>query len=45
FPDGSQGIPRSKGLFENIKLGRREKRSAVVRRAQSTSKSARSLTA
>lgn len=45
FPDGSHGIPRNEGLFENNKLLRREKCSAVVQRAQSASKSARSLTA
>ncbi|XP_019492072.1 PREDICTED: MORN repeat-containing protein 4 isoform X3 [Hipposideros armiger] len=45
FPDGSHGIPRNEGLFENNKLLRREKCSAVVQRAQSASKSARSLAA
>ncbi|XP_072827821.1 MORN repeat-containing protein 4 isoform X2 [Vicugna pacos] len=45
FPDGSHGIPRNEGLFENNKLLRREKCSVVVQRAQSASKSARSLTA
>ncbi|XP_023402618.1 MORN repeat-containing protein 4 isoform X3 [Loxodonta africana] len=45
FPDGSHGIPRNEGLFENNKLLRREKCSAVVQRAQSASKSARNLTA
>nr|XP_012999070.1 MORN repeat-containing protein 4 isoform X1 [Cavia porcellus] len=45
FPDGSHGIPRNEGLFENNKLLRREKCSAVVQRAQSASKSARDLTA
>ncbi|XP_066211524.1 MORN repeat-containing protein 4 isoform X1 [Saccopteryx leptura] len=45
FPDGSHGIPRNEGLFENNKLLRREKCPAVVQRAQSASKSARSLTA
>lgn len=45
FPDGSHGIPRNEGLFENNKLLRREKCSGVVQRAQSASKSARNLTA
>ncbi|XP_036294663.1 MORN repeat-containing protein 4 isoform X1 [Pipistrellus kuhlii] len=45
FPDGSHGIPRNEGLFENNKLLRREKCSAVVQRAQSASKSARNLAA
>lgn len=45
FPDGSHGIPRNEGLFENNTLLRREKCSAVVQRAQSASKSARNLTA
>ncbi|XP_070342257.1 MORN repeat-containing protein 4 isoform X2 [Equus asinus] len=45
FPDGSHGVPRNEGLFENNKLLRREKCSAVVQRAQSASKSARNLTA
>uniref|UniRef100_A0ABK0LM01 MORN repeat-containing protein 4 n=1 Tax=Rattus norvegicus TaxID=10116 RepID=A0ABK0LM01_RAT len=45
FPDGSHGLPRNEGLFENNKLLRREKCSAVVQRAQSASKSARNLTA
>ncbi|XP_045882583.1 MORN repeat-containing protein 4 isoform X1 [Meles meles] len=45
FPDGSHGVPRNEGLFENNKLLRREKCSAVVQRAQSASKSARNLAA
>ncbi|KAM6442372.1 MORN repeat-containing protein 4 isoform 1-T1 [Liasis olivaceus] len=45
FPDGSHGIPRNEGFFENNKLLRREKCQTVVQRAQSASKMAHSLTA
>ncbi|CAI5775205.1 MORN repeat containing 4 [Podarcis lilfordi] len=45
FPDGSHGIPRNEGFFENNKLLRREKCQAVVQRAQSASKLAHGLTA
>uniref|UniRef100_A0A7N4NYQ7 MORN repeat-containing protein 4 n=1 Tax=Sarcophilus harrisii TaxID=9305 RepID=A0A7N4NYQ7_SARHA len=43
FPDGSHGVPRNEGLFENNKLLRREKCSAVIQRAQRASESARNL--
>uniref|UniRef100_A0A8B9P8M9 MORN repeat-containing protein 4 n=1 Tax=Apteryx owenii TaxID=8824 RepID=A0A8B9P8M9_APTOW len=45
FPDGSHGVPRNEGFFENNKLLRREKCQAVIQRAQSASKSAHNLTA
>ncbi|XP_048713296.2 MORN repeat-containing protein 4 isoform X1 [Caretta caretta] len=45
FPDGSHGVPRSEGFFENNKLLRREKCPAVIQRAQSASKSAHNLPA
>ncbi|XP_072471853.1 MORN repeat-containing protein 4 homolog [Notamacropus eugenii] len=43
FPDGSHGVPRNEGLFENNKLLRREKCPAVIQRAQRASESARNL--
>ncbi|OWK62291.1 MORN repeat-containing protein 4 [Lonchura striata] len=45
FPDGSHGVPRNEGFFENNKLLRREKCTAIIQRAQGASKSAHSLTA
>lgn len=45
FPDGSHGMPRNEGFFENNKLLRREKCTAIIQRAQGASKSAHSLTA
>lgn len=45
FPDGSHGVPRNEGFFENNKLLRREKCQAVIQRAQIASKSAHNLTA
>ncbi|KAH1168404.1 hypothetical protein KIL84_003887 [Mauremys mutica] len=45
FPDGSHGVPRTEGFFENNKLLRREKCPAVIQRAQSASKSAHNLPA
>uniref|UniRef100_A0A663MBR1 MORN repeat-containing protein 4 n=1 Tax=Athene cunicularia TaxID=194338 RepID=A0A663MBR1_ATHCN len=45
FPDGSHGVPRNEGFFENNKLLRREKCPAVIQRAQGASKSAHNLTA
>ncbi|XP_066476722.1 MORN repeat-containing protein 4 isoform X2 [Tiliqua scincoides] len=45
FPDGSHGIPRNEGFFENNKLLRQEKCQSVVQRAQSASKLAHGLTA
>uniref|UniRef100_A0A803TYJ1 MORN repeat-containing protein 4 n=1 Tax=Anolis carolinensis TaxID=28377 RepID=A0A803TYJ1_ANOCA len=45
FPDGSHGIPRNEGFFENNKLLRREKCQAVVQRAQSASRLAHVLIA
>ncbi|KAM7102011.1 LOW QUALITY PROTEIN: MORN repeat-containing protein 4 [Ciconia maguari] len=45
FPDGSHGVPRNEGFFENNKLLRREKCPAVIQRAQVASKSAHNLTA
>uniref|UniRef100_A0A7M4F6U8 MORN repeat-containing protein 4 n=1 Tax=Crocodylus porosus TaxID=8502 RepID=A0A7M4F6U8_CROPO len=43
FPDGSHGVPRNEGFFENNKLLRREKCPAVIQRAQSVSKSTHGL--
>ncbi|XP_028917156.1 MORN repeat-containing protein 4 isoform X1 [Ornithorhynchus anatinus] len=45
FPDGSHGLPRNEGLFENNRLLRREKCAAVLQRAQSASQAARGLPA
>ncbi|XP_027764182.1 MORN repeat-containing protein 4 isoform X1 [Empidonax traillii] len=45
FPDGSHGVPRNEGFFENNKLLRREKCTAIIQRAQGASKSAHNLTA
>ncbi|XP_055576046.1 MORN repeat-containing protein 4 isoform X1 [Falco cherrug] len=45
FPDGSHGVPRNEGFFENNKLLRREKCPAIIQRAQCASKSAHNLTA
>ncbi|KAJ7325102.1 hypothetical protein JRQ81_018122 [Phrynocephalus forsythii] len=45
FPDGSHGVPRNEGFFENNKLLRREKCQAIVQRAQSASRLAHGLTA
>ncbi|KAM6347962.1 MORN repeat-containing protein 4 isoform 5-T6 [Alca torda] len=45
FPDGSHGVPRNEGFFENNKLLRREKCPAVIQRAQGASKSAHNLMA
>nr|XP_033798826.1 MORN repeat-containing protein 4 isoform X2 [Geotrypetes seraphini] len=43
FPDGSHGIPRNEGLFENNKLLKREKCQATIQQALSASKSAYNL--
>ncbi|CAH2323013.1 Hypothetical predicted protein [Pelobates cultripes] len=40
FSDGSHGIPRNEGLFENNKLIKQDKCQAVVQRALSASKAA-----
>lgn len=45
FPDGSHGVPRNEGFFENNKLLRREKCTAIIQKAQGASKSAHNLTA
>lgn len=45
FPDGSHGVPRNEGFFENNKLLRREKCPAIIQRAQGASKSAHNLMA
>lgn len=45
FPDGSHGVPRNEGFFENNKLLRQEKCQSVIQRAQSASKLAHGLTA
>lgn len=44
FPDGTHGVPRNEGLFENNKLLKREKSQAVVQRAQGSAAKARTLT-
>ncbi|KAJ1141003.1 hypothetical protein NDU88_007340 [Pleurodeles waltl] len=44
FSDGSHGVPRNEGLFENNKLMKLEKCQATIQRAQSASKAACSLT-
>ncbi|XP_061409125.1 MORN repeat-containing protein 4 isoform X1 [Lethenteron reissneri] len=43
FPDGSNGLPRNEGIFENNKLSKREKCGAIVQRAQAAAKTARGL--
>lgn len=43
FPDGSHGVPRNEGLFENNKLLKREKCQAVVQRAKNSASTARGL--
>lgn len=43
FPDGSHGVPRNEGLFQNHKLQKREKCPAVVQRAQASASTAHSL--
>ncbi|KAA0718247.1 MORN repeat-containing protein 4 [Triplophysa tibetana] len=43
FPDGSHGVPRSEGMFENNKLLKREKCQAVVQRAKNSASTARGL--
>ncbi|XP_069835001.1 MORN repeat-containing protein 4 [Dendropsophus ebraccatus] len=45
FPDGSHGMPRNEGLFENNKLVKREKCQAVIQRAVSASKASCCLAA
>ncbi|KAF3708245.1 MORN repeat-containing protein 4 [Channa argus] len=43
FPDGSHGVPRNEGFFQNHKLQKREKCPGVVQHAQASASSARSL--
>ncbi|XP_029466007.1 MORN repeat-containing protein 4 isoform X2 [Rhinatrema bivittatum] len=43
FPDGSHGIPKNEGLFENNRLLKREKCQSTIQRALSASKSAYNL--
>ncbi|CAG6017221.1 unnamed protein product [Menidia menidia] len=43
FPDGSHGVPRNEGLFQNHKLQKREKCPGVVQRAQASASGAHSL--
>lgn len=43
FPDGSHGVPRNEGVFENNKLLKREKCQAVVQRAKNSASTARGL--
>lgn len=43
FPDGTHGVPRNEGLFENNKLMKREKCQAVIQRAQGSAAKARGL--
>lgn len=45
FSDGSHGMPRNEGLFENNKLVKREKCQAVIQRAISASKASCCLAA
>uniref|UniRef100_A0A8C4WWK9 MORN repeat-containing protein 4 n=2 Tax=Myxinidae TaxID=7762 RepID=A0A8C4WWK9_EPTBU len=43
FPDGSHGLPRNEGYFENNKLVRREKCGLLIQRAQTIAKTASNL--
>ncbi|CAI5654101.1 MORN repeat-containing protein 4 isoform X1 [Oreochromis niloticus] len=43
FPDGTHGVPRNEGLFQNHKLLKREKCPGVVQRAQASASNAHSL--
>uniref|UniRef100_A0A6I8QM80 MORN repeat-containing protein 4 n=1 Tax=Xenopus tropicalis TaxID=8364 RepID=A0A6I8QM80_XENTR len=43
YSDGSHGIPRNEGLFENNKLVKREKCQTAIQRALSASKAACSI--
>lgn len=43
FPDGSHGVPRNEGFFQNHKLQKREKCPGVVQHAQASAANARCL--